>query len=44
MTASMTDAGAIRELADAVFGLESMSDIAALGELLRNMNGEGRTE
>jgi 2-methylcitrate dehydratase PrpD len=44
MTRSMTDAGTVRELADAVFGLESMSDIAALGELLRKMNGEGRTE
>ena len=29
---------------NALLGLESMSDIAALGELLRNMNGEGRTE
>jgi 2-methylcitrate dehydratase PrpD len=44
MTRSMTDAGTVRELADALFGLESMSDIAALGELLRKMNGEGRTE
>lgn len=44
MTSSMTDPRTIRDLADAVFGLESMSDIAALGELLRIVNGEGRKE